>query len=141
MIYKNIIQPNHAENPQLSTAVCNYEIMFLMMRLKLILVMTFQVAKAFVAVVLAESMARYISQHESNNCPNGHVGDEPDNSTARKAAAKASAQAARAAQSGDPEAAAKAVIAAVKAVDDVNNNKKAKTRIKSPNKSKFCVIL
>lgn len=102
-----------------------------------------RVAKAFVAVILAESMARYISQHESNS--NGHAGNFHNGtnnaSMARRAAANASAQAARAAQSGDAEAAAKAVIAAVKAVEQATNPKKNTTRIKSPVKSKMCIVL
>ncbi|XP_071489366.1 uncharacterized protein [Diadema antillarum] len=95
-----------------------------------------KVAKAFVAVVLAEAMARYIAQSEVTT--NGHAGNKSD---ARHAAARASAQAARAAQSGDPEAAAKAVIAAVKAVEDVTNPKKSRTRIRSPVKSKMCTVI
>ena len=100
-----------------------------------------QVAKAFVAVLLAESMAKYIYEHEDSS--NGHASGarSTTNRNARHAAAKASAEAARAAQSGDAEAAAKAVIAAVKAVEDVTNPRKNHTRIRSPVKSKMCVVV
>ncbi|XP_030855872.1 uncharacterized protein LOC752605 [Strongylocentrotus purpuratus] len=100
-----------------------------------------RVAKAFVAVLLAESMAKYIYEHEDSS--NGHASGagSTTNRNARHAAAKASAEAARAAQSGDAEAAAKAVVAAVKAVEDVTNPRKNHTRIRSPVKSKMCIVV
>ena len=82
-----------------------------------------QVAATYVAAILAGAMAQYISEEMKG--PNA------------EAAAKASAQAAMAAQTGDPEAAARAVIAAAQAVDKSNEN----TGIAKITRSKFCIIV
>ncbi len=83
-----------------------------------------QVAATFVAAILAGAMA----QHISDEMKGPHA----------EAAAKASAQAAKAAQSGDPEAAAKAVIAAALAV---SNGANGSTGVSKVIRSRMCNIV
>ncbi|XP_077862875.1 uncharacterized protein LOC144345063, partial [Saccoglossus kowalevskii] len=104
-----------------------------------------KVAASFVASVLASATAEYVAQQYDST----HKGNTSPSMAAKSVemAAKSSADAAKATQSGNPEAAAKAVIAAAQAVDDavnIDNSKPIKngtsmnTNAKS---SKMCSLL
>ena len=86
-----------------------------------------QVASTFIAAILAGAMAQYIAEEIQG--------------PGAEAATKASAEVAKAAQSGDPEAAAKAVVAAAQAVlaGAAEGGKGGRGRVNG--RSRLCVII
>ena len=98
----------------------------------------FQVAASFVAAVLANSMAQFITERSKAD----NYGP-PMEREAKQAAVLASARAAQAAQSGNPEAAAMAVVAASQAIENAMLNKKRSGHKNSSAmiKSRMCIIM
>ncbi|XP_033647830.1 uncharacterized protein LOC117307250 [Asterias rubens] len=97
-----------------------------------------KVAASFVAAVLANSMAQFITERSKAD----NYGP-PMEREAKQAAVLASARAAQAAQSGNPEAAAMAVVAASQAIENAMLNKKRSGHKNSSAmiKSRMCIIM
>ncbi len=93
-------------------------------------------AASFVAAVLANAMAQFITERsKADNY--GHTLERE----ATQAAVLASARAAQAAQSGNPEAAAMAVVAAAQAIENAIVGKKRGHKNSTMIKSRMCIIM
>ncbi|XP_046356765.2 uncharacterized protein LOC124135459 [Haliotis rufescens] len=94
-----------------------------------------RIASGFVAAIMASAVAEFIS----SECESSQMYKEVV-SAAQVAAARVTAEAARAAQTGDIDGAAKAVLQAVKAVE-IAMGKSSTSSGQGPIRSRLCVIL